>query len=161
MKFFCLSMYSDNKQPSWTEFACIVFFQNCTVQPHTSHLHTSHLHLKRTPTAPPAHLQCTSSTQLHLQCTPTAPLSTSNSTPPPPPLCTSNSAHPVHPKLIYISAPAPSSNSTAPLSTTSFTNPWLTIKTEVHLSAPQKCTSAGMHCAPPCTSAHLGTAFFK
>ena len=63
------------------------------------------LHPQRSPTAPPAHLNCTSSTpgtptapsarlnctssapQLHLQCTPTAP--------------------PAHPNLIYIFAPAP------------------------------------------------------
>ena len=63
--------------------------------------------------------------------------------------CTSNSAPPAHLHLIYIFAPAPPS-------TTTFTNPCLAIKSEVHLSAPQKCTPPRVRCAPPNTSAHRG-----
>ena len=59
------------------------------------------LHLQRTPTAPPAHPNCTSSTpQLHLQCTPTAPPAHPNCTSSAPQLhlqCTSNSAPPSTP----------------------------------------------------------------
>ena len=128
------------------------------------------MHLQRTPTAPPAHPNCTTNApQLHLQRTPTAP--------PTHPNCTSStpqlhlSAPPAHlkqrtswhPNLIYIFAPAPPahptappSTSTAPPSTTTFTNPCLAIKSEVHLSAPQKCTPPWVRCAPPITSAHGG-----
>ena len=48
---------------------------------------------------------------------------------------------------------APPSTSTALLSTTTFTNPCLTIKTEVHLSAPEKCTPGWVRYAAPSTSA--------
>ena len=128
------------------------------------------LHLQRTPTAPPTHLNCTSNApQLHLQRTSTAPPTHPNCTSSAPQLHlqrTSNSAPPAHlkhPNLIYIFAPAPPSTSTAPPSTstappstTTFTNPCLAIKSEVHLSAPQKCTPPRVRCAPPSTSAHRG-----
>ena len=108
------------------------------------------LHLQRTPTAPPAH-NCTSSApQLHLQCTTTAPQTahlqhTSNSAPP----STPTSFTYLHLHL--------QRTPTAPPSTTAFTNPCLAIKSEVHLSAPQKCTPPQVRCAPPSTSAHPGT----
>ena len=97
------------------------------------------LHLQRTPTAPPAHLNCTSSAPqtVHLQ-------RTSNSAPP----STPTSFTYLHPHL--------QRTSTAPPSTTTFTNPCLAIISEVHLSAPQKCTPPRVRCAPPSTSAHRG-----
>ena len=98
------------------------------------------LHLQRTPIAPPAHPNCTSSApQLHLQ-------RTSNSTPP----STPTSFTYLHPHL--------QCTPTAPPSTTAFINPCLAIKSEVHLSAPQKCTPPRVRCAPPSTSAHRGIA---
>ena len=124
------------------------------------------MHLQRTPNAPPAHPKCTSNApQLYLQCTPTAP--------PVHPKCTSSAPQTVHLQPTSNSAPpstptsftylhlhlqctstAPHSTSTALPSTTTFTNPCLAIKSEVHLSAPQKCTPPRVRCAPPSTSAH-------
>ena len=128
------------------------------------------LHLQRTPTAPPAHPNCTSSApQLHLQRTSTAPPTHPNCTSSAPQTVhlqrTSNSAPPstptsftyLHPHLQCTST-APPSTSTAPPSTTTFTNPCLAIKSEVHLSAPQKRTPPRVRCAPPSTSAHRGYA---
>ena len=81
---------------------------------------------------------CTSSAlQLHLQCT-------SNSAPP----NTPTSFTYLHLHL--------QRTPTAPPSTTAFTNTCLAIKSEVHLSAPQKCTPPRVRCAPPSTSAHRG-----
>ena len=123
------------------------------------------LHLQRTPNAPPAHPKCTSSTpQMHLQRTPNAP--------PAHPKCTSSAPQTVHLQRTSNSAPpsTPTSftylhphlqrTSTAPPSTTTFTNPCLAIKSEVHLSAPQKCTPPRVRCAPPSTSAHRGIPLF-
>ena len=107
------------------------------------------LHLQRTPTAPTTHLNCTyNAPQLHLQRTPTAPQTvhlqrTSNNAPP----STPTSFTYLHPQLQRTST-APPSTSTAPPSTTTFTNPCLAIKSEVHLSAPQKCTPPRVRCAP-------------
>ena len=97
-------------------------------------------------TAPPAHPNCTSSTPqtVHLQ-------RTSNSPPP----STPTSFTYLHPHLQRTST-APPSTSTAPPSTTTLTNPCLAIKSEVHLSAPQKCTPPRVRCALPSTSAHQG-----
>ena len=97
-------------------------------------------------TAPPAHPNCTSSAPqtVHLQ-------RTSNSAPP----STPTSFTYLHPHL-QRTPTAPLSTSTAPPSTTTFTNPCLAIKSEVHLSAPQKCTQPRVRCAPPSTSAHRG-----
>ena len=119
------------------------------------------MHLQRTTNAPPAHPKCTSNApQLHLQRTPTAP--------PAHPKCTSSAPQTVHLQRTSNSAPpsTPTSftylhphlqrTSTAPPSTTTFTNPCLAIISEVHLSAPQKCTPPRVRCAPPSTSAHRG-----
>ena len=119
------------------------------------------LHLQRTSTAPPAHLNCTSSApQLHLERTPTAPPAHLNCTSSAPQTVhlqrTSNSAPPSTPTSFTYLHPHLQRTPTAPQSTTTFTNPCLTIKSEVHLSAPQKCTPPWVHCAPPSTSAHRG-----
>ena len=107
------------------------------------------LHIQRTPTAPPAHLNCTSSApQLHLQRTPTAP--------PAHPNCTSNSTSPNTPTSFTYLHLHLQRTPTAPPSTTAFTNTCLAIKSEVHLSAPQKCTPPRVHCTPPSTSVHWG-----
>ena len=110
---------------------------------------TPQLHLQRTPTAPPAHPNCTSSAPptVHLQ-------RTSNGAPPSTPISFTY----LHPHLQRTRTASPSTP-TAPPSTTTFTNPCLTIKIEVHLSAPQKCTPPRAHptpCAPPSTSVHQG-----
>ena len=86
------------------------------------------LHLQRTPTAPPAHLNCTSSApQLHLQRTPTAPPAHLKCTSSAPQLhlqqCTSNSAPPSTPTSFTYLHPHLQRTPTAPLSTTAFTNP--------------------------------------
>ena len=92
------------------------------------------LHLQRTSTAPPTHPNCTTNApQLHLQRTPTAPSAHLKQ-------CTSNSAPPSTPTSFTYLHPHLQRTSTAPPSTTTFTNPCLAIKSEVHLSAPQKCT---------------------
>ena len=126
-------------------------------------------------TAPPAHPKCTSSTpQMHLQRTPNAPpthLKRTPTAPPAHPNCTSSAPQTVHLQRTSNSAPpsTPTSftylhphlqrTSTAPPSTTTFTNPCLAIISEVHLSAPQKCTPPRVRCAPPSTSAHRGRAY--
>ena len=98
------------------------------------------MHLQRTPNAHPAHPKCTSNApQLHLQRT-------------------SNSAPPSIPTSFTYLHPHLQRTSTAPPSTATFTNPCLAIKSEVHLSAPQKCTPPRVRCAPPSTSAHRGLA---
>ena len=104
------------------------------------------MHLQHTSNAPPAHPKCTSSAPqtVHLQ-------RTSNSAPP----STPTSFTYLHPHLQCTST-APPSTPTAPPSTTTFTNPCLAIKSEVHLSAPQKCTPPRVRSAPPSTSAHRG-----
>ena len=107
------------------------------------------MHLQRTTNAPPAHPKCTSNApQLHLQRTTTAP--------PAHPNCTSSA-----PQTAHLLAPQPhlhicTRTSSAPPSTTTFTNSCLAIISEVHLSAPQKCTPPRVRCAPPSTSAHRG-----
>ena len=137
------------------------------------------LHLQRTPNAPPAHPKFTSSApQMHPQRTSTAPPThpkCTSTAPPAHPNCTSSAPQSVHLQRTSNSAPpstptsftylhphlqctstAPPSTLTAPPSTTTFTNPCLAIKSEVHLSAPQKCTPPRVRCAPPSTSAHWG-----
>ena len=111
-------------------------------------------------TAPQAHPKCISSApQMHLPPTPNAPPTHLQSTPTAPPKhpnCTSNSAPPSTPTSFTYLHPHLQRTSTAPPSTTTFTNPCLAIKSEVHLSAPQKCTPPRVRCAPPSTSAHRG-----
>ena len=119
------------------------------------------MHLQRTPNAPPAHPKCTSNApQLHLQRTPTAPPAHPNCTSSAPQTVhlqhTSNSAPPSTPTSFTYLHPHLQRTSTAPPSTTTFTNPCLAIISEVHLSAPQKCTPPRVRCAPPSTSAHRG-----
>ena len=115
----------------------------------------STLKLQRTPNAP----------QLHLQCTPTAPPAHPNCTSSAPQTVhlqrTSNSAPPSTPTSFTYLHPHLQRTSTAPTSTTTFTNPCLAIKSEVHLSAPQKCTPPQVRCAPPSTSAHRGVPHIK
>ena len=83
-------------------------------------------HPNCTPTAPPAHPNCTSSAlQLHLK------------------QCTSNSAPPNTPTSFTYLHLHLQHTPTVPPSTTAFTNTCLAIKSEVHLSAPQKCTHPG------------------
>ena len=143
-----------------TGWSTLKLHWNYTEMPLDGYTETT-LHLQRTTNAPPAHHKCTSSApQMHLQRTSTAPQLHLQRTPTAPPAhlkqCTSSA-----PQTAHLLAPQPhlhicTRTSSAPPSTTTFTNPCLAIISEVHLSAPQKCTPPRVRCAPPSTSAHRG-----
>ena len=143
-----------------TGWSTLKLHWNYTEMPLDGYTETT-LHLQRTTNAPPAHHKCTSSAPpTHLNCTPTAPPAHPNCTSSTPQTVhlqrTSNSAPPSTPTSFTCLHPHLQRTSTAPPSTTTFTNPCLAIISEVHLSAPQKCTPPRVRCAPPSTSAHRG-----
>ena len=137
-----------------TGWSTLKLHWNYTEMPLDGYTETT-LHLQRTTNAPPAHHKCTSSApQMHLQRTSTAPQLHLQRTPTAPPAhlkqCTSSA-----PQTAHLLAPQPHLH----ICTRTSSAPQLhlpAIISEVHLSAPQKCTPPRVRCAPPSTSAHRG-----